>query len=57
MFLNKKKQTYIIAEAGINHKGSLKIAKKFIAVAKKCGADAVKFQSFISERAINMHPF
>ena len=52
MFLNKKKQTYIIAEAGINHKGSLKIAKKFIAVAKKCGADAVKFQSFISEEVV-----
>mgnify|MGYP006075616399 CR=1 FL=1 len=42
-----KKQTYIIAEAGINHKGNVNIAKKFIQEAKNCGADAIKFQSFI----------
>ena len=36
------KKTYIIAEAGINHKGKFTIAKKFIRVAKDCGADAVK---------------
>ncbi len=40
------KKTYIIAEAGINHKGNFVIAKKFIRTAKDCGADAVKFQSF-----------
>ena len=52
MLLNTNKRTYIIAEAGINHKGSLKIAKKFISEAKKCGADAIKFQSFISEEVV-----
>jgi len=37
---------FIVAEAGINHNGSLKIAKKMISVAKKAGADAIKFQTF-----------
>jgi len=35
---------FIIAEIGINHNGSLAIAKQLIDVAKDCGADAVKFQ-------------
>jgi N-acetylneuraminate synthase len=34
----------VIAEIGINHNGSLDIAKQLIEVAKDCGADAVKFQ-------------
>ena len=38
------KQTYIIAEAGLNHNGSVEIAKKLIDVAVDSGADAVKFQ-------------
>lgn len=37
---------FIIAEAGVNHNGSLKIAKKMIDSAKSAGADAVKFQTF-----------
>jgi N,N'-diacetyllegionaminate synthase len=43
-------KTYIIAEIGVNHNGSLKIAKKLILSAKKNKADAVKFQSFDAER-------
>jgi N-acetylneuraminate synthase len=35
---------FIIAEVGINHNGSLAIAKRLIDAAKQCGADAVKFQ-------------
>jgi N-acetylneuraminate synthase len=35
---------FVIAEIGINHNGSLGIAKQLIEVAKDCGADAVKFQ-------------
>ena len=36
----------IIAEAGVNHNGSLKIAKKLVREAKNSGADAIKFQTF-----------
>ena len=36
--------TYIIAEIGINHNGSLEIAKQLIDAAVECGCDAVKFQ-------------
>lgn len=37
---------YVIAEIGSNHNGSLEKAKKLIKLAKECGADAAKFQSF-----------
>jgi len=37
---------FILAEAGINHNGSIKIAKKMITEAKKSGADGIKFQTF-----------
>ena len=37
-------QIYIIAEIGINHNGSLKIAKQLIDIAKVAGCDVVKFQ-------------
>lgn len=42
-------KTYIIAEIGGNHNGDLSIAKKLILLAKKSGADAVKFQTFNPE--------
>ena len=35
----------IIAEAGVNHNGSLKIAEKLIKEAKQAGADIIKFQT------------
>lgn len=38
--------TFIIAEAGVNHNGSLDNAKKLVDIAKESGADAVKFQTF-----------
>lgn len=41
-----KNKVFIIAEIGVNHNGSLTLAKKSIIEAKKSGADAVKFQSF-----------
>lgn len=37
---------FIIAEAGVNHNGSLRLAKQLIDVAVDCGVDAVKFQTF-----------
>ena len=42
-------KTFIIAEAGINHNGNIGIAKKLINEAKKSGADAIKFQTYITE--------
>jgi len=46
-------KTFIIAEAGVNHNGSIKLAKKLVQVAKEAGADAVKFQTFITENSIS----
>ena len=40
---------FIIAEAGVNHNGDMKLAYKLIDAAAKAGADAVKFQSFVTE--------
>jgi len=37
---------FIIAEAGVNHNGDIKFAKKIIDAAKKSGASAIKFQTF-----------
>ena len=37
---------FIIDEIGVNHGGSIDLAFKMIDEAKKCGADAVKFQTF-----------
>lgn len=41
------KKTYIIAEIGITHEGSLGLAKQFIKIAANCGVDAVKMQTHI----------
>jgi N,N'-diacetyllegionaminate synthase len=40
---------FIIAEAGVNHNGDLKIAKKLIDAAVNAGANAVKFQTFVAQ--------
>jgi len=42
-------KTYIIAEIGNTHEGSLGLAKQFIKVASECGVDAVKMQTHIFE--------
>ena len=47
-----KRKTFIIAEAGGNHNTSLRNGKKLILKAKKSGADAIKFQTFITENLI-----
>jgi len=46
-------RVFIIAEAGVNHNGSIDLAKKLIDVAKDAGADAVKFQTFRAEKVIS----
>ena len=45
----KNKNVFIIAEIGVNHNGSVELAKKMIKSAGECGVDAVKFQTFNSE--------
>jgi len=43
---------FIIAEAGVNHNGDIKMAKAMIDVAVDAGADAVKFQTFKAEQVV-----
>lgn len=44
----------IIAEAGVNHNGSLDLARRLIDAAADAGADAVKFQTFRAERLVTV---
>lgn len=46
-------KTFIIAEAGVNHNGSLELAKKLVHVAVDAGADAVKFQTFKADNLVS----
>jgi N,N'-diacetyllegionaminate synthase len=46
-------KTFIIAEAGVNHNGSIELAKKLIDVANEAGADAIKFQTFKTESLVS----
>lgn len=50
--IGENQPVFIIAEAGVNHNGSLKMAKRMIDTAKSCGADAVKFQTFKTEEVV-----
>jgi N-acetylneuraminate synthase/N,N'-diacetyllegionaminate synthase len=53
--LGEGEPTFIVAEIGVNHNGSLRMAKKLIDVAKNVGADAVKFQAFKAERIVTKY--
>jgi len=53
--MTNTRQTYIIAEAGVNHNGSLDLAKQLIDVAADAAVDAVKFQTFKAEKVISKH--
>lgn len=46
---------YVIAEAGVNHEGSMDIAKRLIEEAKEGGADAIKFQTYKADTIASKH--
>ncbi len=48
-------KTFIIAEAGVNHNGSIELATRLIDIAVDAGADAIKFQTFKAENIISKH--
>lgn len=47
---NTDNKTYVIAEIGINHRGDIELAKQLIDSAVKAGVDAVKFQTYLTEK-------
>jgi len=47
------RKVFIIAEAGVNHNGSLEIAKELIDIAAGVGVDAVKFQTFQAQSVVS----
>jgi len=49
-WVSKNGQPYVIAEIGVNFENNFSRAKKIIKLAKKGGADAVKFQSYKAEK-------
>ena len=50
MCIRDSNRTYVIAEIGINHRGSIEVAKKLIDSAAKADVDAVKFQTYLTEK-------
>ncbi len=45
---------FLIAEAGVNHNGRLRLAKRLVEAAAEAGADAVKFQTFRTEKLVSV---
>ena len=52
-YVGENFKPFIIAEAGINHNGSVKKALKMVEIAKECKADAIKFQTYSTDEFIS----
>ncbi len=50
--MTKTPNTFIIAEAGVNHNGSISLARQLVDAAVVAKADAVKFQSFVASSIV-----
>ena len=50
---NTNNKTYVIAEIGINHGGDIDLAKQMIDSVSRTGADAVKFQTYLTEKRVS----
>lgn len=50
----KKNKVIVIAEAGVNHNGDIRLAKKLVDVAKNSGADYIKFQAFFAKELVTL---
>ena len=48
------RRTFIIAEAGVNHNGDMRLARRLVTAASRAGADAVKFQTFRAEQLVSV---
>lgn len=51
-YIGDREKVFIIAEAGVNHEGSLKRAKELIRKAAESGADAIKFQTYKADTLV-----
>ncbi|MBQ1960001.1 MAG: N-acetylneuraminate synthase family protein, partial [Akkermansia sp.] len=49
-----KNKVLIIAEAGVNHNGSMELARKLVDAAAEAGVDMVKFQTFKAEKLVTI---
>ena len=52
-YIGEKQPCFIIAEIGINHNGSINMAKKMVDECVRCGVDAVKFQTFKADEFVS----
>ncbi|MCX6545110.1 MAG: N-acetylneuraminate synthase family protein [Acidobacteria bacterium] len=55
--ISRTSPTFVVAEIGLNHNGDVSIAEQLVDQAVKCGADAVKFQTYLTEKRVPVtHP-